>query len=491
MTSSSTTTSSLSALAAAMAVCVVEEPAAEARRSWSWALSLWGAGVDDIPLSVVHDLGFLLLRGRALRLRTGRIRKNGHDVVITAGDVAHDVAEDFDRARRARLQFEERVMAAGLRDPSVLTASVLMAGSTPVLQDQLVTHALAEMWPRLKGEKDWPRQSVPFLRAQVAADVDDASADDDDGVIADHDVVAFMAAFAAAAADLDDVAAAGVGGSLLLPDEVWELSRLDVLPSEAMRLALRAVHRTMNGIGAMSSAVMMALRDRRANAVTDDVDADAFPAGGFDAMSTKGALENLVRSEVAYVGVGNEHDASAPDLFDVRYVEGETLYYTRDESPLLERRRVLNVAIVEVERARAKLAELPTQTVVLIEAVILAAFKDLQLVFGSSMVQLQLAIDGDADAVAEELGLVSASLDSELAHRRAVLVPIGGLPADRRVVFSPRPPDATSKVGTQLWVRVGEAQWTLSTHPVSPQHGATFDPRRDLRRLADILAAFA
>ncbi len=464
-----------------MAAAVADEPVAEARRSWGWALSLWGSGVDDIPLVLVHDLGFLLLRGRGLRLRSGRV-----GAVVDSHDDDDDEARGAaSAARHARLQFEERVMAAGTRDPSVLTASVLMAGSPPALQDRLVVHALTELWPRLMGDKSWPRQSVAALRA-----VADASRDDDDD---DNNVAAVnVAAFEAAALDLDDVARDGVINPLLVPDALWELSRLEALPSEAMRLALRTVHRTMNAIGPMAPHVMSALRDRRANVVTDDDhDADAFPAGGFDAMSTKGALENLVRSEVAYVGVGNEHDASAPDLFDVRYVEGELLYYTRDESPLLERRRILNVAILEVERARHKLAELPTQTIVLIEAVVLAAFLDLQQAFGPHLVQLQLAVEGDDDIAAEEQGLIAATLDAELAHRRAVVVPLAQLPVERRVVFSLRPPPEQSKASTVLWVRVGEAMWTVSTHPHGPEQRSTIDPRTELRALVDRLAAFA
>ena len=249
----------------------------------------------------------------------------------------------------------------------------------------------------------------------------------------------------------------------------------------------------MNAIGPMAPSLIAALRDRRANVVTeDDHDADAFPAGGFDAMSTKGALENLVRSEVAYVGVGNEHDHRAPDLFDVRYVEGGLLYYTRDESPLLERRRVMNVAILEVERARHKLAELPTQTIVLIEAVVFLAFLDLQQAFGPSLVQLQLAVDGDAAVVDEEVGLITASLDSEIAHRRAVITPLALLPAERRVVFSPRPPpEGASKSTTLLWVRVGEATWTVSVHPHGPEQRTKVDPRTGLRALVDRIAALA
>jgi hypothetical protein len=210
-----------------------------------------------------------------------------------------------------------------------------------------------------------------------------------------------------------------------------------------------------------------------------------FPAGGFDAMSTRGTLENLVRSEVAYVGVGAEDDPRRPDLFDVRYVEGELLYYTRDESPLLERRRTVVVHIDEVERSRHKLAELPTQTLVLVEAVILRAHADLQVALGPQVVLTRIAVTGADDvAVAEEQGLLSTSLAEDIAHRRAGLVALSELPALRRVTFSPRPPPTPPPaVRGWLWVRVGGRVWSVTSEGGTVE----LDPRSQLRLLVDRL----
>ncbi len=66
----------------------------------------------------------------------------------------------------------------------------------------------------------------------------------------------------------------------------------------------------------------------------------AFPVGGFSSVSTSGSLENLVTSELVYmepVGAGRPR----PDLFDVRFVESELLYYARDEAVAVRRRRAL------------------------------------------------------------------------------------------------------------------------------------------------------
>lgn len=67
----------------------------------------------------------------------------------------------------------------------------------------------------------------------------------------------------------------------------------------------------------------------------------AFPVGGFSSISTVGSLENLVTSELIYMDDPADPKAERPDQFDVRFVEGELLYYARDESVAVRRRRTL------------------------------------------------------------------------------------------------------------------------------------------------------
>jgi vWA domain found in the FtsH ternary systems/N-terminal helical region fused to the FtsH ternary system vWA domain len=62
----------------------------------------------------------------------------------------------------------------------------------------------------------------------------------------------------------------------------------------------------------------------------------SFPMGGFSSVSTKGSLENLVASELMYM---EERTWAQPDLFEVRFVEGELLYYSRDEAVAVRRKR--------------------------------------------------------------------------------------------------------------------------------------------------------
>ncbi len=485
------------AVVAALAVVSVDEPViAAAKRSLRWAVLAAAAGVDDVPLVVVHDLGFVLLRGTAVRLCGARERR-----------VFETVFDDDVRAaiRASRLRFEDRVLTTLLRDPSIQAAHVVIAGTSVARQDDVIAHAMTILAPLLLAGHVWPPQPIARWRTvleALEAVREDGNGNNDDG---DTDL---EADFIVAAVAVIDAIAPALAAPVLADDALWELSRLEVLPSAAARLALRTMHKQAASLPSPSSSLLTRLKDRRQEVVIDEAVADEFPAGGFDAMSTRGVLENLVRSEVAWVGVGADDAPGAKgrglDLFDVRFVEGELLYYTRDESPLLERRRHLVVVIEDVARLRHKPIELPTQTLVLCEACVLRAYTDLQQGLGAHVVTLAVHLSGDDDVVVdEEAALLRTSLASEIAHRRAAITTSAAikassatatassapLPIANRVTFSPRPaPGIDSvKTGTSrggLWVRVGGPIWMVTT-----SGGATheLDPRTELRALVDLL----
>lgn len=78
-------------------------------------------------------------------------------------------------------------------------------------------------------------------------------------------------------------------------------------------------------------------RQARGHAAISHDEASSFPAGGFSSMSNSGSLENIVSSELIYMDPGDP-----VDLFNVRYAEGELLYYTRDEGILARPERFVH-----------------------------------------------------------------------------------------------------------------------------------------------------
>ena len=444
------------------------EPLAESLPSTArWLLALWGRGDDHLPLHLVHDLGHLLLRGRDFRFAS------------TAS-----LARWSDEERAGRLAYEDKVLGRWALDPTVLDAHVAIAGMSAAGRDAAVAHAigLALSGPLLAAE-DLARANPAHLR-QWINELPAVAADDPTAL---HEKVSDEWRSWAEAQHAACVKALPPG-RLFRAEDLWEIAHLAELPSESARLALRTILGLTARVGPVSPSVALSLRHKAREVPIEAEDADQYPAGGFDAISTRGTFENLVRSEVAYVGEGST-ERGGVDLFDVRFAENELLFYTRDESPLLDARRDLTVVLHRPASQRHKHPSLEAQTLVLTEALALTLQGDLLRVFGPSGSRCAIVWlaerPGDLDAAEEERALLSLPLAAEVAHRRVALqvarsweeVPLAG-----RVVCSPLSEDDT--VTRSAWVRVDEAHWVQGEAHADMAGGPTA-----LRALADRLLA--
>lgn len=420
--------------------------------SLSWLRARWDAGDDHLPLTLVHDLGYLLLRGRDFRFASAR-------------DLEHWPESE----RAQRLAYEDRVIGRWALDPTVVDAHVVIAGMDPVHREAAVAHAVGLALARpLRGSESVVHGNPAHLRA-----------------LSESLLASLPASFEGWAELLDpswrawaleqsaDLTPLIPSGRLFAAEDLWEIAHLPQLPSESARLALREVNGIAGRIGHVPASIALSVRQTAREVPVEAEDADHYPAGGFDAISTRGAFENLVRSEVAYVGEGS-NETGGVDLFDVRFAESELLYYTRDESPLLDARRDLTVVLDRPAEQRYKQPALEAQTLVLAEAVAIALQSDLLRVFGpaGSRVRVVWRCETPEDvAVAdEERALLSLPLASELAHRRVELSSVASwadVPDPGRVIFSPRA--ASTELFHVAWVRVGEESWSAldATWPLS------------------------
>jgi hypothetical protein len=105
------------------------------------------------------------------------------------------------------------------------------------------------------------------------------------------------------------------------------------------------------------------------------LDEDTYPVGGFTSISTRGSIESLLQSQLAFM----ESDPNErPDLFDMKFLRDELYYYSRDENQFLRRRRsFLFVLQPDLRHARFKDPELPCQRIVLVLAALVAAVRRL------------------------------------------------------------------------------------------------------------------
>ena len=162
-------------------------------------------------------------------------------------------------------------------------------------------------------------------------------------------------------------------GVLLREADVFMLENLEGLPTPADRLAFAQTAEAAELLEAPLPRRARRRRTRAGASASALEDESTYPTGGFSSISNVGSLENLVTSELAYLGDGKE-----TDLFDVRYVTGELLKYTRDESVFLRMRRTVVFWLApELARARVKDAEAPWQRLVLATGLVVAATRRL------------------------------------------------------------------------------------------------------------------
>jgi hypothetical protein len=137
------------------------------------------------------------------------------------------------------------------------------------------------------------------------------------------------------------------------------------------------------------------------------LDEDQYPVGGYTSISTRGSIESLLHSQLAYM------ENESPDLFDMKFVRDELFYYSRDENQFLRRRRAFVFAIFpDVIAARFKEPELPCQRIVLVQSMILALVRKLTDWLSTDAIRFELIFvqDGLKNQLEDEAALLKILL---------------------------------------------------------------------------------
>ncbi|MFN3197128.1 MAG: hypothetical protein ACE366_01750 [Bradymonadia bacterium] len=463
--------------AGAWLVGVAVPPREGVPEALSWLRARWSEGDEHLPFTLVHDLGHMLLLGPHVRL----------------GSSSHLPLWPSEE-RAARLAYEDRLLSQWLIDPGVYVAHSAIAGMSPEWRPQAVCHALGlALAQPLRDLEALPMGNAAHVRNRHDVLVEglpegfEGWLQPDQTRVPDPEWVGFVA-------DIIEVCVEALSGRPLFSEtDLWEIAHLPDLPSDSARLALRQLHRAAERVGQAGPSVSVHVRRRAQEAPVDDDSADEFPAGGFDAISPRGRIENLVRSELGYAGEAVEIPGGQVDLFDLRFFQSELLYYTRDESPLFDARRRFTCVIDRPSALRHKVQGLPAQTLVMVQGFAMALLADLIRpgMLGPQAVSMDwFWVEADAEdtaVIAEESPLIHLSLAADVAHHRVRFDSIEGvhderLPRCPMLVFSPlRPPKIKNRAGSRrtLWIQVGEASWRLGD-----RHWAVKRPEQ-MRALAD------
>lgn len=160
-------------------------------------------------------------------------------------------------------------------------------------------------------------------------------------------------------------------GETLGVEDVFELEHGTALVDFGQRVALRQILQAAEELVQQLPRYKPRPSMRRRYVATNILDEDAYPVGGFSSISNRGAIESLLHSQLAYM----EQD-QRPDLFDVKFLRDELLYYARDENHFLRRRQTFIFALYpDLAQVRFKDAALPWQRIVLVLASLLAAVR--------------------------------------------------------------------------------------------------------------------
>jgi hypothetical protein len=140
------------------------------------------------------------------------------------------------------------------------------------------------------------------------------------------------------------------------------------------------------------------------------LDEDQYPVGGYTSISTRGSVESLLHSQLAYME--DAGGAREPDLFDVKFARDELFYYSRDENQFLRRRRAfvfvfLGELVTGQVSARYKSPDLDVQPIVLVLSTVLTVVEKLSEWLSTDAIRFELLFvqDGDKRPLADEAKL--------------------------------------------------------------------------------------
>ncbi len=202
------------------------------------------------------------------------------------------------------------------------------------------------------------------------------------------------------------IAAARRSAEALGKEDIFELESKGALAEEGERLARRQVLRAAGALEASVPRNRLRVPARRMEVPTRILDEDTYPVGGFTSLSNRGSVESLLHSQLAYMEPAG---AERPDLFDIKFLRDELLYYARDENQFLRRRRTFVFALYpDLVSSRFMDAGLPYQRGVMLLGLV-------RTVIGKLIEWLS------TDALRFEVVFVGPAKDAPLAAEEALL----------------------------------------------------------------------
>jgi len=350
-------------------------------RACQWYADLLGLGFDKVPFFLVHDLGFLFLLGNRFPFRVLEARNSS---LISEED------EEKNLRKTLRATYENRVLNRVLSLPIFYECSDVLEEKGK--RREIIVLFLERL---LEPFKEAP---LPFLlttpyavrSTQAPSSITPEEASKDlDQFISENWPEVFSEGTSFSFCELQCQIVSDFFEMLPLhktlgPEDVFIARHYDLLGNRAQRLVVRKISE-FEGLLGSAPPPPSEWAPESPEVKVDLEDAGFFPQGGLDEMATRGSIENLVQSQLALI-----EDTKGPDLFSLRYIEGELLYYTRDEGQLLRRSRAVHLLCEMNEDYDFQYPGQPSRLSVLLKSFLNQFVEDLFSVFESDSLQIIL-----------------------------------------------------------------------------------------------------
>lgn len=201
---------------------------------------------------------------------------------------------------------------------------------------------------------------------------------------------------------------------ILALEDVIALEQRTALADMGQYVAHRQVVQIANRLEAGLPRHKVKPLSGRREVPTRVLDEDTYPVGGFSSLSTRGSVESLLHSQLAFM----ERDPQLrPDLFDLKFLRDELYYYSRDENQFLRRRRFFLFCLYpDLVKARFKDPALPVQRIVVVLALLITAVRKLSEWLSTDALRFELLFiqDNEARPLALEASLLEMLLREQI-----------------------------------------------------------------------------
>lgn len=172
--------------------------------------------------------------------------------------------------------------------------------------------------------------------------------------------------------------------------DFWEIINFENLPEKSTRMGFRQISRAKTSFGEIHPATKSVILNVLRNEMSLDPDVEKYPIGGFAEITNNGELDNIVRTELVYCG---ENISNNFDIFDLRLVQKEATFYTRDQSISFDPKRYILISMKNLKDICYKTKDQPYQVKVITIALVSKFIDDFISIFKKTASKVDILCD--------------------------------------------------------------------------------------------------